>query len=136
MPSTRRQVLVTGSSLLIPLAGCTGSDPTTATIAELEVEFANGTNEEHVFHVAVETADGLGEWISRAVAPGTRDSVVREPPTGYDPIRIHGVVDEHAIRGELIGDSGETSGDICLRIVFEYGLGEEPSLLQSTDVRC
>lgn len=136
MPPTRRRFLIGSTSAVALLSGCTRFGDNTATVTELEVDLANGTDNRHVFHFAVETADGLGEWESHAVSPGTRESVVREPPENYDPVAIHGVVDDRPTRGELLGGGGAETGGICLRIVFEYGLGEDPTFLESTDVRC
>jgi hypothetical protein len=129
MPSTRRRFLIGSDITVVLLSRCTRFDDNAATVDELEVELVNQTNVRQRFHFAVETAKGLGEWESR-------ESVVRKPPESYDPIAIHGVVDDHPTGGELIGIGGAETGDICLRILFEYGMGTEPTFLQSSDVRC
>ncbi|WP_435345045.1 hypothetical protein [Haloarchaeobius sp. HRN-SO-5] len=134
MPSTRRHVLTLGLGLLAPLTGCSAFDKPT-TVAELEIDLVNQTSDSHVFIVAVETTDGLGEWDSREVAPGTRESVVREGSEDYDPIAIHGVVDDQQVSGDLLSRKNEPAG-LCLRVMFEYGLGDEPTLLESSDIRC
>ncbi|WP_227353189.1 hypothetical protein [Haladaptatus salinisoli] len=136
MSSTRRRFLLGGVSTVAPFSGCTRFGDGAATVAELEVEFVNGTNVRQMFHFAVEAAEGLGEWESRDVAPETRESVVREPPGGYDPVAIHGVVDDHPTSGELVGVGGGETGGVCLRVLFEYGMGAEPTFLQSSDTRC
>lgn len=136
MPSTRRRFLLGSTAAVAVLSGCAGFGGETATIREVEIELANGTDERHVFHVVIETADGLEEWDSREVSPGTRESVVRSTPEGYDPVAIHGVVDDQQTSAELVGIGGAETGELCLRIVFEYGLGAEPTFLESSDVRC
>lgn len=106
------------------------------TLAEIEVELVNGTYDRHVFHFAVETTDGLGTWVSREINPRTRESVVSEPPENATPVAIHGVVDDYPTRGELLSIDDAEAGEGCLHVMFEYGLGEEPSFLESTDIRC
>lgn len=69
-----------------------------------------------MFHFAVETADGLGEWELHEVAPEVSESVVRELPEKYDLVAIHGVIDDRLTRGELIGIGGAETGGFCLRI--------------------
>jgi hypothetical protein len=118
------------------LAGCAGFRDSTATITELEVELANGTDDRHAFHFAVETSDGLGEWDSREVAPKARESVVREPPEKFDPVAVHGVVDDQPTRGDLLGIDDTEASEMCLRVIFEYGLGDVPTFLQDSDVSC
>ena len=135
MPSTRRRFLIGSGSAVGLLSGCTRFGDSTVTVEELEVELVNGTDDRHAFHFAVETADGLGEWESREVAPQTRESVVREPAESRVPLAVHGVVDDHPTRGELYV-SGAEPGELCLRVVFEYGLGAVPTFLQSSDVSC
>ncbi|WP_135823681.1 hypothetical protein [Halorussus ruber] len=118
------------------LAGCAGFPDSTTTITELEVELANGTDDSHAFHFAVETSDGLSEWESREVAPKTSESVVREPPEEFDPVAVHGVVDDQTARGELRGIDNTEANEMCLHVIFEYGLGDRPTFLQDSDSRC
>lgn len=136
MSVTRRQTLGTGVLFLLPLAGCTGFGTQRASIAELEVELVNETADEHVFHVAIETTDGLEEWKSRRVTPNSSDSIVRDPGDRFDPIAIHGIVADHAIRGELTAPDTKSPTDICLHVIFEYGLGDEPTFLENMDITC
>lgn len=136
MDSSRRRFLVGGTCLLAPLAGCAEFGERDPTLVELEVELANGTGDPHAFHFAVETTGGLGEWTSREVPPGTRDSVVRDPPGDHDLVAIHGVVDDHPVSAELVGVGEGESGEVCPRVVFEYGLGPKPTILRGSDVRC
>ena len=134
MPSTRRRFLLGSGAAIGLLAGCAGFGDSAAEVERLEVELANGTDVRHAFHFAVETGDGLGEWVSREVAPGASESVVRKQDGG-NPVAMHGVVDDHTVRGELLVGEG-TTGTVCLRVVFEYGMGDEPAFLQGSDVRC
>ncbi|WP_255191821.1 hypothetical protein [Natronobeatus ordinarius] len=135
MPSTRRRFLAGSTATITLLSGCTAFGGDAVTVRELEVELANETNARHVFHFAVETTDGLEAWESHEVAPGTSESTVSEPPADAEPVAIHGVVDDQPTRYELLGTDGE-SGEHCLRVVFEYGLGDAPTFLESADVRC
>jgi len=140
MNSTRRRFLL-GSSITVSfLSGCAQLTGDTAIINQLEVELVNKTDSKHTFHFAVETAEGLNDWKSREVKAETSESVKRDVPVGYDPIAIHGVVDDQTASGELIGrdgmDSGEISEKICYHLVFEYEVGDSPSFLESMDVRC
>lgn len=137
MPSTRRRFLVGSTATITLLSGCSYIGEDSATIAQLEVELANGTTDHQTFHYAVETSTGVDDWESHEVEPQTRESVIREAPENFDPIAIHGVVDDRPTRGELIGIGGTETGEICLRILFEYGvLGDDPSFLESSDIRC
>lgn len=80
MPSTRRRFLVQTSSLggIALLAGCAGWNADTPTISTLEIALENATEDAHVFHVAVETIDGLGQWVSHEIPPETRELVERD----------------------------------------------------------
>ncbi|MFC4553275.1 MULTISPECIES: hypothetical protein [Halorussus] len=135
MPSTRRHFLFGSSTAVGLLAGCAGFGESTAEVRRVDVELANGTDARHAFHFVVETSDGLGEWVSREVAPGTSKTVVRDPGESFGPVAVHGVVDDHTVRGEL-SVGRRTTGTVCLRVLFEYGLAEEPTFLQRSDVRC
>lgn len=105
-------------------------------ISEVEVELLNGRDETHTFLFAIETRDGLDEWQFRDVEPKTRTSVVMNPPEGFDPIAIHGIVDEQATRGEVLGIDGNSLDEVCLHMIFEYALGEGPTILESSDISC
>lgn len=137
MPSTRRRFLIGSTATITLLSGCSYFGEDSATIAQLEVELANGTSDHQMFHYAVETSKGVDDWESHEVEPQTREPVIRETPGDFDPIGIHGVVDDRPTSGELIGIGGAETGEICLRILFEYGvLGEDPSFLESSNIRC
>lgn len=136
MPSTRRRFLTRGSLVVTLLSGCAGLRTTTPDIAEMEVELVNAMDDAHVFHFAVETTDGLGEWRSHEVAPNTSEVVRWEPDETFDPVEIHGVVADQTARGEVFDIEGAERSEICLHIVFEYGVGDEPTFLMSSDIRC
>ena len=138
MPSTRRRFLVQTSSLggIALLAGCAGWNADTPTVPTLEIALENATKDAHVFHVAVETADGLGQWLSREVPPETREVVEREPDAEYDSVVIHGVVDEQTTRGKILDIDGTDRTEICPRMIFQYNTGNDPTILQSSELRC
>jgi hypothetical protein len=102
----------------------------------MDIELVNATDDAHKFHIAVETADGLGKWRSHGVGPKTSEVVRWEPDEPIDPVEIHGVVAGQTARGEVFGVEGSDRSEICLRIVFECGVGPEPTFLMSSDVRC
>ena len=138
MPSTRRRFLVQTSSLgvIALLAGCAGWNADTPMVPTLEIALENATEDAHVFHVAVETADGLGQWASREIPPETREVVEREPDAKYDSVVIHGVVDDQTTRGEILDIDGTDRTEICPRMVFRYNTESGPAILQSSDIRC
>ena len=135
MPATRRRVLAASATALGLLGGCAGLRDRSATVEELTVVCFNRSDERHTFRFAVETADGLGEWESREVAPGTKESVVREPAAGEPPVAVRGTVDGKSARGRVFGVEN-ADRPRCLRIRFEYGLTDEPVFLQSSDADC
>ncbi|MFC4246671.1 hypothetical protein ACFOZ7_06625 [Natribaculum luteum] len=136
MDSTRRQFLIGSSTTVSFLSGCTRLTGDKVTINQLEVELVNKTDSKQIFHFAVETTEGLDHWQSREVNAETSESVKRDVPDGYDPLAIHGVVDDQTASGDLIGRDGMESEEICYHIVFEYEVGDSPSFLESTDGRC
>ncbi|WP_147441258.1 hypothetical protein [Halorubrum sp. Atlit-26R] len=138
MPPTRRRILVQTSTLggTALLAGCAGWNADTPTVPTLEITLENATKNAHVFHIAVETTYGLGPWVSREIPPETRELVEREPGVDYDSVVIHGVVDEQTTRGEVLDINGTNRTEICPRMIFRYNTDSDPTILQSSDVRC
>ncbi|WP_059058702.1 hypothetical protein [Halobacterium hubeiense] len=105
-------------------------------VPTLEIAIENATEDAHVFHVAVETGDGLGQWASREIPPETREVVEREPDAKYDSVVIHGIVDDQTTRGEILDIDGTDRTEICPRMVFRYNTESGPAILQSSDIRC
>lgn len=119
------------------LSGCAGFDADVSTIEELEVELLNGSETTQTFHFVVETADGVGAWESREIPADTSEVVVAvEPDAGAAPVAVYGVVDDQTARGELLDLDQTDRSTVCPRLVFEYGVDDEPAFLQSSDVRC
>jgi hypothetical protein len=136
MPSTRRRLLTGTGAVVTVLSGCANFGPSAPHIAKLEVRLENRTVEDKTFGFAVETADGLREWVSQDVTADTSETIVREPSETFEPVAIHGVVDKQTARGDLLS-SGETEiGRICLRITFRCSADEDPAVLQNTDISC
>jgi hypothetical protein len=135
MPSTRRYFLTASATAAGLLGGCAGLGEQSGTIEELTVLLVNRSDERHDFRFAVETADGLGEWESREVAPRAEESVVKEPSDENPPVAVRGAVDGKSARGRLLGVENADE-DRCPRIRLEYGLHEEPVFLQSADAEC
>lgn len=135
MSLTRRSFILGSVSAIALFSGCTYFDDTAVTVPELEVELGNGTGESHVFHVAIETSNGLKEWHSQEVEPGVSDILTIEPPQNEDLIAIHGFVDDYPLYDEFFALD---SADECVRVLIEYGAigGEEPTLLQSATDGC
>ena len=117
------------------LSGCTYFDDTVVTVPEIEVELVNETEEHHVFHVALETSDGLTEWTSQDVEPGVSEVLTIEPPQNKDLIAIHGFVDKYSLSEEFVALD---SANECVRVLIEYEAigGEEPTILQSATDSC
>jgi len=136
MGSTRRRFLLASSATVSFLSGCAQLTGGSATISQLEVELENKTNRKQTFHFAVETSEGLADWKSCEVNAETSESVERDVPDGYDPIAIHGVVDDQTVSSDLIGLDGMDSGGICYHLIFEYEVDDGPSFLESMDGRC
>jgi len=134
MPSTRRGFIV-GSSTIALLSGCTYFDDTVVTVPKIEVELVNGTEEHHVFHVALETSDGLTEWTSQDVESGVSEVLTIEPPQNKDLIAIHSSVNEYSLSEEFVALD---SANECVRVLIEYEAigGEEPTILQSATDSC
>lgn len=132
MPFTRRDVLLAGSTSTL-LAGCTRSSDSPANIVELEIVLGNGQDKTLTFQFALETADGVGRWSSREVKPGKRKSVSVAPPKKRDLVAIHGAVAGYSVSQELLPYD---SASVCPKLLIEYGAADEPTILQSTDVRC
>lgn len=135
MPSTRRYFLTTSATAAGLLAGCAGLGDQSGSVEELTIELGNGTDERHTFRFAVETADGLGDWESHEVAPGTKESVVREPAEENPPVAVRGAVDGKSARGHIFGVEN-ADHDLCPRLLFEYGRADEPVFLQYSDAEC
>ena len=132
MPPTRRRFLLASSSTLL-LSGCTQFGDSAATIVELDVVLVNGQDEPLTFRFALETDDGLGKWSSYEVEPAQRRTVTVTPPENQEVVVIHGSVAGYDVGAELLEYE---SREVCPRIVFEYELADEPTILQSTDVSC
>lgn len=101
MPSTRRRLLTGTGAVVTMLSGCANFGPSAPHIAKLEVRLENRTVEDKTFHFAVETADGLREWVSQDVIADTSETIVREPSETFEPVAIHGVVDKQTARGDF-----------------------------------
>ncbi|WP_135855376.1 hypothetical protein [Halorussus salinus] len=135
MPATRRRFLAGSSTAVGLLGGCAGLGGQSGRVEELTIELGNGTDERHAFRFAVETAEGLGEWESHEVPPGTKESVVRDPAAGESPVAVRGTVDGKSARGRLLGVEN-ADRDLCPRLLFEYGRTDEPVFLQYSDAEC
>lgn len=135
MSLTRRSFILGSGGTITLFSGCTYFDDTAVTVPKLEVELGNGTGESHVFHVAIETSNGLKEWHSQEVESRISDTVTIEPPQDEDLIGIHGFVDDYPLHDEFFALD---SADECVRVLIEYGAigGDEPTLLQSATDSC
>lgn len=136
MSASRRRFLAQTGVIVALLSGCTAFDSSTPRIAKLEVTLENRTENIQVFHFAVETAKGLRKWYSHEVAPRTSETVVRKLDENFEPVMMHGVVDNQTARGDLIGSDGAEPREICLRVTFRCSVGEDPTFLQNSDIRC
>ncbi|MCD2201524.1 hypothetical protein LPA44_16780 [Halobacterium sp. KA-4] len=65
-----------------------------------------------------------------------RSSREREPDAEYDSVVIHGVVDEQTTRGKILDIDGTDRTEICPHMIFQYNTGNDPTTLQSSDIRC
>lgn len=136
MAPSRRQLLCAGSSALLALPGCTDRFAPSSSIGVVETELRNGDTAPRVFHVAIETARGLGEWHSRRVPAGTAEPTTTEPPDAGEPVAVHGVVDNRPVRVEFA--RVDLDGNVCPRLHFYYRVMDDPevALLETTEFTC
>lgn len=138
MPSSsRRSVLASvGSLCLAGLGGCTALTGPDATLGHVTVDVENGTDAAQTFHVAVETASGLGAWHTKSLTGDGQQTVDIDPPDDDRPVALHGFVDDRPVRIDL--DALDLSGTVCLHVFFYYRVYEdEPVAFALTaDVSC
>lgn len=137
---TRRKAIALGGTVLGSLvSGCLGSrTDDSVPVQEATVTLDNRSDESHVFHLAVESATGLGEWHSRTVAGNSTERLTVSLADGDRPYTAHGVVNDRTVRASPITEP-ESETDIetvCLRLELRYD-GDELDLNQNMDsIRC
>lgn len=138
MPSSsRRSILASvGSLSLVGLGGCTALTDRSATLGHVTVDFENGSDTAQTFHVAVETAGGLGAWHTESLAGDGQQTVDIDPPDDERPVALHGFVDDRPLRIDL--DALDLSGTVCLHVFFYYRVyDDEPVAFALTaDISC
>ncbi|WP_372480212.1 hypothetical protein ACAH01_03225 [Halomicrobium sp. HM KBTZ05] len=135
MPSTRRSFLTGTGAVVALLSGCTAPTASESRIAKLAVTLDNRTGEDQVFHFAVETAERLRAWHSHEVSSHTSETVVTASDENFEPVGIHGVVDDQTARGDLLTSNEREVRETCLRVTFRCS-GEKPAFLQNVDISC
>ena len=120
MPSSsRRSVLACVGSLSVAgLSGCTAFTDRPATLRRLTADLRNSSDTRQTFHVAIETAGGLGAWHAETVPADGERTVDIEPADDERPVALHGFVDDQPNRIDL--DAVDFSGSVCLHALFDY----------------
>ncbi len=135
----RRLVSATVGVGAITLSGClsllSNSDKP---VEEIFIEFDNRTTESHVFHIAVETDGGLGEWESQTVDGESQGNLRIEPPLRDGSFDVHGIVSNRTARGTI---TTAVSDDIdinvtCPRMKLRYDEGELDFYQNFSKFRC
>jgi hypothetical protein len=138
MPSSSRRSLLAcvGSLSLVGLGGCTALTDRAPTLGHVTVDFENGSDTAQTFHVAVETAGGLGAWHTESLTGDGQQTVDVDPPDDEPPVAVHGFVDDRPVRIDL--DALDLSGTVCLEVKFSYRVSEdEPVRFALTaDISC
>jgi hypothetical protein len=125
-----------GSLSLVGLGGCTALTDQSATLDHVTVDVENGSDTAQPFHVAVETAGGLGAWHAESLAGDGHQTVDVEPPDDEPPVALHGFVDDRPLRIDL--DALDLSGTVCPEVKFSYRVyDDEPVRFALTaDISC
>jgi hypothetical protein len=125
-----------GSLSLVGLGGCTALTGRSATLDHVTVDVENGSDTAQTFHVAVETAGGLGAWHAESFAGDGQQTVDVDPPDDEPPVALHGFVDDRPVRIDL--DALDLSGTVCPEVQFSYRVSEdEPVRFALTaDISC
>jgi hypothetical protein len=125
-----------GSLSLAGLGGCTALTDRNATLGHVTFDVENGSDAAQTFHVAVETAGGLGEWHGVSLAGDGHQTVDVDPPDDEPPVALHGFVDDRPVRIDL--DALDLSGTVCLAVQFSYRVyDDEPVRFALTaDISC
>jgi len=135
---SRREALVVGGTLLSStFAGCLDTFRTAGALQEVRIDFHNGDEETHTFHVALELESEIMEWESYSVNAKTERPVTITSPEDSSPVALHGAIDDFADNLEFIG-LNNLDEDFCLQVSFWYRLGdgERTRIAASSDIRC
>ncbi|WP_460525101.1 hypothetical protein [Halopiger thermotolerans] len=99
----------------------------------MTVTLDNWSDESHVFHLAIETAIGLGDWHSRTVPGGSEEQLTVSPSEAeaHGPFTLHAVVNDRANSASPVVDPAEEEGveAVCPRLEIRYD-GEQLALNQ------
>lgn len=132
MPPSRRSLLLTCTSVLPLVAGCSAlEDP--ASVERVSVEIVNVTETDRVYHVLLGTADGIRALASEPVAADETTTVESDTGDIATVTGVHVVVGEHHLSDE---PWGLESGEACLRYLLHHRPDTEPVFLSSADISC
>jgi hypothetical protein len=125
-----------GSLSLAGLSGCTALTDRDATLGRVTADLRNGSEASRPFHVAVETAGGLGDWHAESVTAGGELTVEVAPPDDDRPVAVHGFVADRPVRIDFGGI--DLSGTVCPELRFYFRVVEDDPVVfaLTADVSC
>lgn len=132
MPSTRRQFVLWGITLLTGVSGCT-SVLDKDTVQEVNLDLTNRTDEFQTFHFALEGDDGLGQWHDFTLEPDSNHQAIIEPSSDRQWTEYHAIAGDKQVSGTLLGQGDERT---CLQLNYVIEEDQIVALLPSSQPLC